>query len=296
MKNWLELDIPSMKEILEDREISAVVGEMLGNVLCHLGISGEKNSGLIGRILLLAKGESLLDYELYAHTLLEEFKVTSLIPAKLVNRAELAFSQVLPFVNAGRILDFGCGDGRIGLLLSKKGNDVVLADIYKNSNIDATSLPFALFNPSKNVPFEDNSFDTTLALTVFHHCSNPLHAIRDVHRVTKKGGKAIVIESVYGVTKEMTGGKIGKNAENYLLLDAEKQRKVNIFFDHFYNRVIHYSTSEKSKVNVPFNFNTPAGWKKVFEKEGFAEEKAIHLGVDQPAVPEYHTLHVLRKL
>ena len=48
------------------------------------------------------------------------------------------------------------------------------------------------------------------------------------------------------------------------------------------------------KANIPFNFNTPDGWKMIFEDNGFKQEKVIHLGVDQPIVPEYHTLHILR--
>ncbi len=285
-----------MKEIFADKKICLAVDEMLGAVLCHLGIPNEKTRVLIQKIILLAKKEPIADYELYAHTLLEECGVTSLIPEKLIARAELAFSQILPFVGTGKVLDFGCGDGRIGALLSKRGNEVILTDVYKNKNVSKIALPFAPFKQSENTPFADNSFDVTLSLTVFHHCSDPLHAIKDVYRTSKKNGKVIVIESVYGVTKERVSKSIAKKAGHYLELSSEQQRRVNIFFDHFYNRVIHYSANEKTKVNVPFNFNTPEGWKKVFEKEGLKEEKVIHLGIDQPAVPEYHTLHVLKKI
>ena len=80
------------------------------------------------------------------------------------------------------------------------------------------------------------------------------------------------------------------------MLSAEQQRKINIFFDHFYNRVLHYSKDAKTKVNVPFNFNTPANWEKVFAEFGLKQEGLVHLGLDQPTVPEYHTLHVLKKV
>jgi len=80
------------------------------------------------------------------------------------------------------------------------------------------------------------------------------------------------------------------------VLPAEQQRKVNIFFDHFYNRVLHYSKDAKTKVNIPFNFNAPNNWEKIFAKCGLKQETIIHLGLDQPTVPEYHTLHILRKV
>jgi hypothetical protein len=76
----------------------------------------------------------------------------------------------------------------------------------------------------------------------------------------------------------------------------EQQRKANIFFDHFYNRVLHYSPNPENKVNVPFNFNTPNGWETLFSNCGLKQETLLHLGLDQPTVPEYHTLHVLRKM
>jgi hypothetical protein len=47
---------------------------------------------------------------------------------------------------------------------------------------------------------------------------------------------------------------------------------------------------------VPFNFNTPKDWEKEFSKYGLKQEMIIHLGLDQPTAPEYHTLQVLRKV
>ena len=86
-----------------------------------------------------------------------------------------------------------------------------------------------------------------------------------------------------------------KKITGYLKLSAEQQRLLNVFFDHFYNRILTYSTNPETKVNVPFNFNTPDNWKAVFAQYGLKEEKVVHLGLDQQIAPEYHTLHVLRK-
>jgi hypothetical protein len=46
---------------------------------------------------------------------------------------------------------------------------------------------------------------------------------------------------------------------------------------------------------VPFNFNTPQGWNALAAKLGLRLAAERSLGVDQPTVPEYHTLHVFEK-
>jgi hypothetical protein len=92
-------------------------------------------------------------------------------------------------------------------------------------------------------------------------------------RVTKKGGRVIVIESVYGVDGKELPEVIGEKIKNYLSLSPEQQRKVNIFFDHFYNRVLHYSKDAKTKVNMPSNFKTLGNWEKIFVENGLKQEK-----------------------
>jgi len=55
-----------------------------------------------------------------------------------------------------------------------------------------------------------------------------------------------------------------------------------------------YSDEPSKKINVPFNFNTPDGWKKIFEEHGLTQELVVDMNMDQPTVPEYHTMHILR--
>ena len=158
-----------------------------------------------------------------------------------------------------------------------------LVDVYEHGNIANVDLPFGLIKQNKQIPFLHDMFDTTLLLTVLHHSDEPLQVLEEARRVTKQGGRVIVLESVYGV-------------DAYGDLTIEEQRLVNIFFDHFYNRIIHYNEFEENKVNVPFNFRTPEQWNELFEQNGFKVVSTTHLGFDQQCVPEYHTLHVLEKV
>jgi len=295
-KNAFDLKIPGIKEVFLDQTVKEYIGNTIGKVLGHLGISAQESDTIRNQCMDNAMSFELIsDYESGTHRILDRAGVTREIPKKLTGRADQIYQQIRPWLLPGSVLDLGSGDGRVGELCAKNGHEVLLTDVYKNQNIENTGLEFRLFQQGEPVPADNDSFDNTLALTVYHHCSDPLNTIRESFRVTKPDGRVLVIESVYGVTGDELSDRERDKAKDYLSLSAEQQRTANVFFDHFYNRVIHYSENPDSKVNVPFNFNTPEGWKDFFENEGFIQEAVVHLGTDQPTVPEYHTLHVLRK-
>jgi SAM-dependent methyltransferase len=292
--NAFGLPIFQIKDILADPEIVAVIKETCRNVFSYLGIADGKSDAVIAECLRFAGSYSKVTaYEEYAHTLLAKEGIIEAIPEKLADRARIMDEQIRPHLSAVSVLDLGCGDARLAQLLVQDGFTLQLADVYEHSNVAGTCLPFHLIKQSEVIPFEDNRFDNTLLLTVLHHSDDPLQVIGEAHRVTHPGGRVIVIESVYGVDGKELSPLRRAQIRQYLDISPEQQRKVNIFFDHFYNRVIHYATDPSQKVNVPFNFNTPELWKILFEKMGFKQERIVHLGVDQPVVPEYHTLHVL---
>jgi ubiquinone/menaquinone biosynthesis C-methylase UbiE len=291
----------SIGEVLKEKNTEVIAVGMLSSVFVHLGVPNEKATRLALNTVEEAKALKQKDYEAKISSYLRDEKVIGLIPKKLEGRAALIRSQILGHLKRGEVLDLGCGDGRVGAIVSKRKEfHVSLADVYTNPAVFDTAtdynLSFSRFIQGEAVPFTDARFDTTLALTIFHHSDDPVKLIREVARVTKKGGRVVVIESVYGVDGRELGEADRARIGPYLTLDWEEQRRVNIFFDHFYNRIVHYSADPQKQVNVPFNFNTPQGWENLFRDEGkLTQERLIHLGIDQPAVPEYHTLHVLKK-
>lgn len=294
IQNAFGLPIYEIKDVLIDREIEAVIQQMRRDVFQHLGIADEKSDAVMGECLDFARSyDDITEYEQSAHAVLAREGITEAIPKKLVERARIMHEQIKPYLLAGSVLDLGCGDARLAQLLAQDGFTPQLADVYQNPNVASTGLPFKLLGQSEAVPFGDNQFDNTLLLTVLHHSDNPSQVLQEAHRITRLNGRVIVIESVYGVNGQELSPAQCAQVQQYLALTPEQQRRVNIFFDHFYNRVIHYTDDPTQKVNVPFNFNTPDTWKQLFEKMGLKQERIVHLGVDQPAVPEYHTLHVL---
>lgn len=274
-------EIPEIKELLKDRKVKIYVEGFLLKILNYLEVENPKS--LIKKVMEEASNyKNLKDYEKKIHLIFDKNKITQSIPNKLMNRSEIIFDQIKSFLKGYDIFDFGCGDGKVGELISKEqSRHVLLSDIYENGNIKNIGLPFIKIKQNQKIPFPDKSFDTILLLTVLHHSDNPFKVIKEAKRITRKGGKIIVLESVYGV-------------KDYGNLTNEQQRLVNIFFDHFYNRIIHFNNFKENKVNVPFNFKTPEDWKKFFRKLNLSIEKMVFLGFDQPIVPEYHVLYVMK--
>jgi len=298
MKNAFSQKIPSIKEIITESKVEETIAIMLSEAFIHLGLPHNKSQKIVRQCLDAASSyQKIEEYEEQAHKIIENEKIAQRIPVKLSSRASSIYAQIAPYLLPNNLLDYGCGDGQISELISKNnGLAVTLTDVYEHKRIKTTGLVFKTFRQGEEAPFPDAMFSNILALAVFHHSSNPAESIKDVARLTKPGGRVLVIESVYGVVGEELPLEMQKKMACYLKLSTEQQRIVNVFFDHFYNRILSYNPNPETQVNVPFNFNTPDGWKKLFAQYNLAQEEVVHLGLDTPFVPEYHTFHVLRKV
>lgn len=181
----------------------------------------------------------------------------------LGKRSERIFRQIEPYIEErSRVLDLGCGDGKVGYILKlEKGSEVQLMDT-KNHN--KTPLVLEIYNGS-SIPRPNDSFDHVLLITELHHSDNPILLMNEALRVAEKS--VIVIESVY-------------------FEKIPLHRKVNAVIDWFSSRVLN-----DPEVNVPFNFLTPEAWVAVFQNLGGKVTGMEHLGIDQPLVPEYHVLY-----
>lgn len=82
-----------------------------------------------------------------------------------------------------RVLDVGCGDGTIAVLIKGKRPDVTI------EGIDVLVRPHAKIPVTKydgvNIPFEDNSFDAVIFVDVLHHTDNPALMLKEANRVAK---------------------------------------------------------------------------------------------------------------
>jgi ubiquinone/menaquinone biosynthesis C-methylase UbiE len=109
-------------------------------------------------------------------------------------------------VEAGqRVLDVGCGPGALTTVLAGMvGADHVAAvdptePFVEQCRVNVPGADVRLA-PAEALPFEDASFDRTLAQLVFHFVSDPIASVGEMKRVTRPGGK------VAACVWDMTGG------------------------------------------------------------------------------------------
>lgn len=112
----------------------------------------------------------------------------------------MQYESVLSYVKAGmKVLDAGCGDGVLSLMMAEKGAEVIGVDLsvpnIESSKSRAESAGFLSKISFKtgdveNLSFPDNSFDLVVSSHVLEHLSNFDKGLVEVMRVTKK--RAIV--------------------------------------------------------------------------------------------------------
>jgi len=163
---------------------------------------------------------------------------------KLWNTERAILKNIKPF---SKILDAGCGAGRVTIPAAKMGFEITGIDICQNS-INAAKLlatkqkvkaKFVIGDITK-LPFEDESFDYTLcpryvinAIPLFH---KRREAILELLRVTKSGGEVYMLFFNKFTTKKF-GYLILKNIISDTLLFIDKIFKNRLdweYGDYFY--------------------------------------------------------------
>jgi SAM-dependent methyltransferase len=95
------------------------------------------------------------------------------------------------------VADIGCGNGPCVAELARRGHagPVVGADLSPGM-LDAARrrAPQAalLVADATALPFPDGTADLTLAMHMLYHVPEPEHAVRELRRITRPGGQAIV--------------------------------------------------------------------------------------------------------
>ncbi|TAK22308.1 MAG: class I SAM-dependent methyltransferase [Chloroflexota bacterium] len=102
---------------------------------------------------------------------------------------------------AGRsVLDVGCGNGYVLAHYARLGARVTGIDITR-AGIDISRQRFELsglrgdfvVGSAEDLPFPDATFDCVCSMGVLHHIPRTQRAIDEIHRVTRQGGRLIVM-------------------------------------------------------------------------------------------------------
>jgi SAM-dependent methyltransferase len=112
---------------------------------------------------------------------------------------DLRDRAVLDNVTGARILDAGCGEGvTLQKLLAQYPNANITGVDIDPQNVQICrdhSLPVRQ-GSTYELPFEDGAFDCCLLLEVIEHLDEPERALKELARVTRPGGRLIVLYPV----------------------------------------------------------------------------------------------------
>src|SRR5467141_2187026 len=148
------------------------------------------------------------------------------------------FAEDLKREGAKKVLDLGCGAGRHSILLGKTGLQVVALDVsetalktlegrLKSASIDNITL---VKHEMRELPFVDNYFDGVVCTNVLHHgrLLEIKRAIREVHRVMRRGSSAFVVVLSTADFRKGNGKMLERNT--YVFTKGEEQGIIHHFF------------------------------------------------------------------
>jgi len=121
---------------------------------------------------------------------------------KAALHALVALARVKPdFV----VLDIATGAGHTALAFAPHVREVVaydltramLAETAKNAAKRGLTNVITKQGPAEKLPFKDSIFDVTVVRLASHHFADNLQAVREMARVTRSGGRVMIVDN-YG--------------------------------------------------------------------------------------------------
>ncbi|MFN2579052.1 MAG: class I SAM-dependent methyltransferase [Pyrinomonadaceae bacterium] len=99
-----------------------------------------------------------------------------------------------------KVLEIGCGMGTDGAQFARAGADYTGVDLTEAA-VDLARKRFALsrldgefrVSDAEKLDFDDESFDLVYSHGVLHHTPDIQAAVREIHRVLKPGGRAVIM-------------------------------------------------------------------------------------------------------
>lgn len=196
-----------------------------------------------------------------------------ILAEKLSGRAELIYGEIHSFFSPenGAALDYGAGDGQVAQLLRDRLKLSIEGCDVRNYAAPGIDIRIVQMDKGNRLNVAAGHYGQVLMTNVLHHAENNQEIIAELTRVTRSGGKLVVIETV-------------PVADNVLEFDR-------VFLnDWSYNRILH-----ASDIPVPGTFETTEGWIKRFVEAGWNLLETEELGYDQPCIKAWHVRLVFER-
>lgn len=108
---------------------------------------------------------------------------------------------VIAVLSGKRIVDLGCGNGRLARRLAVAGNAVTGVDaseeqirLAKAGSAGDGAHPDFRISPMEDTGLTAASFDVAVISQALHHAAEPSAAIREAHRLLVPGGRLLVLD------------------------------------------------------------------------------------------------------
>src|SRR5712664_3756530 len=108
--------------------------------------------------------------------------------------------ETLGSMEGARVLDYGCGSGKLGMYLSLQGASVCAFDLSAEG-IQVADVAAAQYGvtakfeqmDAEDLRYPDSFFDLVVGFGVLHHVIKYPKAASHLHRILKPGGRAIFL-------------------------------------------------------------------------------------------------------
>lgn len=118
-----------------------------------------------------------------------------------VERKVSAALKMAGLASSSRIIEVGCSFGQMSFLLAEKFREVVAVDLSPDTvslasrraeRYNVCNLDFRVADAENLASIPEGEFDGAFSFSVLRYVPNPDKGLKEIHRVLKSGGRAVV--------------------------------------------------------------------------------------------------------
>ncbi len=136
-------------------------------------------------------------------TAVSKWSIFNVAKGKKATSRAVIVNEFMPCYPA-RVLNFGCGNMNLDKALSHLSPQIRIQglDIRTYGDLDIGKFPnldFQIYD-GYEIPYPSDWFDYSIAAAALHHSEHPEESLREIVRVTKQGGRIIILDDSFNST------------------------------------------------------------------------------------------------